>query len=264
MHSRIGLACGRALGISLCDPPPLRPPLIVLGIVVVLCSMPPWHSVVATPCVVSCSLSYSASLASMRLRSPISIEPCLFDGLDALLAVVLCDTCGEWTSGALSSTCGFMMSARIASPCFPRPRFVLGHAFDSHALSSHELSDHPLRCIRCWPVHAILLDAMTVTLDVFDDSATDSLADGPSLWFDESSPTSTVRSFCRVAIAAHRCAVFRAVFHDEWNNTAASSRSSDSCVTAQFALFSTLSGQHLHAVLWKPNLFCTTDVSIQI
>ena len=50
MHARIGLACSRALGISLCVPSPLGPPLIVHGIVVGLCSVPPWHSMVATPC----------------------------------------------------------------------------------------------------------------------------------------------------------------------------------------------------------------------
>ena len=49
-----------------------------------------------------------------------------FKGLGKSCALVLCDTCGEWTSGGpLSSTCGFMMSARIASPCFPRPRFAV-------------------------------------------------------------------------------------------------------------------------------------------
>ena len=70
-----------------------------------LCSMLPWHSMVAAPCHVSLP-SCSASSDSV---------------------LVLCGACGNWTSGAdLSSTCGLMMSARIASLCFPRPRFELG------------------------------------------------------------------------------------------------------------------------------------------
>ena len=53
------------------------------------------------------------------------------------LCVIRFGTCSLWRllgldirSGPLSSTCGLMMSARIASPCFPRPRFEVG-------LSSH-------------------------------------------------------------------------------------------------------------------------------
>ena len=49
--------CSRALGHSLCGLPPLKPPLIVLGTVVQvfsslrgLCSMLPWHSMIAAPC----------------------------------------------------------------------------------------------------------------------------------------------------------------------------------------------------------------------
>ena len=71
---------------SLCELPPLKPPLIVLGTVVQifsslpcgLCSTLPWHSMVAAPCHVplpSCSASSDSVL-------------------------VLCDACGDWTSSA--------------------------------------------------------------------------------------------------------------------------------------------------------------------
>ena len=72
MHSRIGLACRRAL-ITL-RTAAMKPRLTVRS----LCSMLPWHSMVAAPCQVplhSCSASSD-------------------------LVLVLCDTCGEWTSGA--------------------------------------------------------------------------------------------------------------------------------------------------------------------
>ena len=85
MHSRVGLAYCLVPSHSLCELPPLKPPLIVLGTVVQvfsssrgLCSMLPWHSMVATPCQVpltSCSTSSDTVL-------------------------VLCDACGDWTSGA--------------------------------------------------------------------------------------------------------------------------------------------------------------------
>ena len=72
MHSRLGLACSHAPSHSLCELPPLKPPLIVLGTVVQvfsalrgLCSMLPWHSMVAAPCHVpltSCSASSDSLL----------------------------------------------------------------------------------------------------------------------------------------------------------------------------------------------------------
>ena len=77
-----GSACSHALSHSLCELSPLKPPLVVLGIVVQvfsslrgLCSM---YSMVAASCHVplpSCSASSDSTL-------------------------VLCDACEEWTSGA--------------------------------------------------------------------------------------------------------------------------------------------------------------------
>ena len=85
MHSRLGLAKSHAPSHSLCELPPLKPPLIGLGTVVqvfsslrCLCSMLQWHSMVAAPCQVSLP-SYSASSDSV---------------------LVLCDARGDWTSGA--------------------------------------------------------------------------------------------------------------------------------------------------------------------
>ena len=72
MRSRLGLACSHAPSHSLCELPPLKPPLIVLGTVVQvfsslrgLCSMLQWRSMAAAPCHVplpSCSASSDSVL----------------------------------------------------------------------------------------------------------------------------------------------------------------------------------------------------------
>ena len=138
MHSRLGLACSHAPSHSLCELPPLKPPLIVPGTVVQvlsslrgLCSMLPWHSMVAAPCHVpltSCSTSSDAAL-------------------------MLCDACGDWTSGAglcrrlvlglrlpVSGGPGLSWDSRRAFHKSPP------NEFDSHAPSSRGLSVHPSRC----------------------------------------------------------------------------------------------------------------------
>ena len=97
--------------------------------------------------------------------------------------------------GPLSSTCGFMMSARIASPCFPRPRFELGLSSrvppvfrqTSSTVTPHQVAGSPI-------VHCDVLDVgppvpyfsstVTIMFDVLDNSATDSLADAPSSWLE--------------------------------------------------------------------------------
>ena len=154
MHSRLGLACSHAPSHSLCELPPLKPPLIVLGTVVQvfsslrgLCSVLPWHSVVATPCYVpltSCSTSSDTVL-------------------------VLCDACGDWTSGAglcrrlVDSWCQLGLRVPVSrgpdSSWDSRCAFHQSppNEFDSHAPSSRGLSVHPPRCTPCWPVHAWLL-----------------------------------------------------------------------------------------------------------
>ena len=109
MHSRLGLAKSHAPSHSLFALPPLKPPLIVLGTVVQvfsslrgLCSMLPWHSMVAAPC-------------------HVPLTPCPASS-DSVL--VLCDACWDIRRGSLSSTCGLM--TRIASSGFPRPSFEVG------------------------------------------------------------------------------------------------------------------------------------------
>ena len=85
IHSRLGLVCSLAPSYLLCELPPLMPPLFVLGTVVQvfsslhgLCSMLPWHSMVAAPCHVSLP-SCSASSDSV---------------------IILCGAGGALTSGA--------------------------------------------------------------------------------------------------------------------------------------------------------------------
>ena len=146
MHSRLGLACSHAPSHSLCKLPPLTPPLIVLGTFVEvfsslrgLCSMLPWHSMVAAPChvpITSCSTSSDTIL-------------------------VLCDACGDWTTGAglsrrlVDSWCllglrllvsrgqGLSWDSRRAFHRSPP------NEFDNHTPSSRGLSVHPSRCTPC-------------------------------------------------------------------------------------------------------------------
>ena len=134
MHSRLGLACSHAPSHSLCELPPLKPPLIVLGTVVQvfsslrgLCSMLPWHAIVTAPRHVPL-LSSSASSASV---------------------LVLCDASGglDIRRGPLSSTCGLVVSARIASPCFPRPRSagtLVARSAGLRQTSSTIIADSPI------------------------------------------------------------------------------------------------------------------------
>ena len=138
MHSRLGLACSHAPSHSVCELLPMKPPLFVLGTVVQVfsslrgfCSMFPRHSMVAAPCHVPLS-SRSASSDSV---------------------LVLSEACGNWDirRGPLSSTCGLMMSARIASLCLSRPRFELGlssRSTDLRQTSStimlHQVADSPI------------------------------------------------------------------------------------------------------------------------
>ena len=137
MHSRLGLGCSRTPGLLLCELLPLKPPLslALLSKCFPRCTVcarcfrgTPWsqHRVMSrSP---SCSAS-SASVLVLLWRLWVDISP-----------------------GPLSSTRGLMMSARIASPCFPRPRFWDSrrafhrsppNEFDCHAPSSRGFSDHP-------------------------------------------------------------------------------------------------------------------------
>ena len=148
MHSRLVLACSHALSHS------LRDPSLCLALMYIqvfsslrgLCSMLPWHSMVAAPCHVpltSCSASSDSVL-------------------------VLCDAC--WTGhqdGPLSSTCGLMILLGLRLPVSRGPGLSWDfrrafhrsppNDFDNHAPSSHGLSVRPSRCTLCWPVHAFLL-----------------------------------------------------------------------------------------------------------
>ena len=128
------------------------PPLIVLGTVVFsslhgLCSVLPWHSLVAAPCHVplpSCSAATASALSLLWRLWGVDIR-----------------------RGPLSSTCGLMMSARIASPCSPRPRFELGLSSRVSNMSANRVRqscfimsrDSPIirhDVVDVWPFHAIL------------------------------------------------------------------------------------------------------------
>ena len=72
--------------------------------------------------------------------------------------------------GPLPSTCGFMQSARIAFPCFPRSRFELGLSSRVPQDSAKRarlscpirprLLDHPSQRRQSWPVNTIPIIAI--------------------------------------------------------------------------------------------------------
>ena len=83
--------------------------------------MLPWHSMVAALC--QELLSVISFGASSILSKDLSM---LSQGSgQSVCALVLCDVCKSWTSGHSPADFGVMTSARIASPCFTRPRFKL-------------------------------------------------------------------------------------------------------------------------------------------
>ena len=83
--------------------------------------MLPVHSMVAVRCQELLSvINFGASSIPPLQR----IRPCLPKDLGKACAHSFCVT--FVSRGRLLSTFGFMTSARIASPCFTRPRFELG------------------------------------------------------------------------------------------------------------------------------------------
>ena len=187
-----------------------------------LCSTLPRHSMVA------------AQRHEFRCGSdPSSPWDLPFKGLGKSCALVLCDHCGEWTSGA--GLCRRLVDPwcllKLLLADLPRSRFELTlssrvpHVFrqTSSTIMLHQLANSPI-------IHHGVFDdgpstphfslPMTITLDVFDGSVTDSLADVSSSWFDESLPTSTVRSLSRDTFTDHRCAVLRSIFNDDSEITA--------------------------------------------
>ena len=87
----------------------------------------PWHSMVAARCQGLLTLAQRRQLGCVF--DPSSPEDLFLpsQGLgQSMCALVLRGVCTSWTSGHLPLTPGFMTSARIASPCFTRPKFELG------------------------------------------------------------------------------------------------------------------------------------------
>ena len=87
----------------------------------------PWHSMVTARCHVLLTLAQRRQLGCVfDASSPEDLFlPSQGHGL-GMCALILRGVSQSWTSSHLPSTLGFMTSARIASPCFTRPRFELG------------------------------------------------------------------------------------------------------------------------------------------
>ena len=126
----------------------------------------PWHSMVAARCHVLLTLAQRRQLGCVF--DPSSPEDLFLPSQGhgrGMCALILRGVCQSWTSGHLPSPLGFMTSARIASPCFTRPRFELG-LFVARSTGLRQTSStvmlpqvaglfvHPSRCTQRWPVHA--------------------------------------------------------------------------------------------------------------
>ena len=108
---------------------------------------------------------------------------CLPKDLRKACAHSLCVTfVSRGRQAILPPTFGIMTSARIASPCFTRPRFELGLSSRSTSLRQTSstvmlpqvagLIVNASRCTQRWPVHAtpVVITLTLTTLGVFDDS----------------------------------------------------------------------------------------------
>ena len=97
-----------------------------LSFILILLTLP-WHSMVAARCHVLLTLAQRRQLGCVF--DPSSPEDLFLPSQGhgrGMCALILRGVCNSWTSGRLPSTLGFTTSARIASPCFTRPRFELG------------------------------------------------------------------------------------------------------------------------------------------
>ena len=125
----------------------------------------PWHSMVAARCHVQLALAQRRQLGCVF--DPSSPEDQFLPSQGhgrGMCAIILRGVCKSWTSSHLPSTLGFMTTARIASPCFTRPRFELGLVARSTGLRQTSstvrlpqvagLFVHPSRCTQRWLVHA--------------------------------------------------------------------------------------------------------------
>ena len=126
----------------------------------------PWHSMVAARCQVLLTLAQRRQLGCVF--DPSSPEDLFLPSQgpgQSMCALVLRGVCTSWTSGHLPLTPGFMTSARIASPCFTRPKFELGLSSRAPEVSAEQSSTVMLpqvaglfvqasRCTQRWSVHA--------------------------------------------------------------------------------------------------------------
>ena len=108
MHSRMGLACSRALGLLLCELPPSGATAHCATRCLASLSKSSHRRTVCVQRFYDTSWSQhgvTRSLFVLRHEFRCGSEPSsqwdlTFKGLGKSCALVLCDTCGEWTSGA--------------------------------------------------------------------------------------------------------------------------------------------------------------------
>ena len=174
------------------------------------------------------------------------------------------------------------MSARIASPCFPRPRFELGLSSrvpqvsakrdrQSCSIKSRILCSSITMCSTLARPRPFFFSLpMIIVLGVFDDSVTNSLTVALSSWF--ALLLSVLNNFGSEQLLQRCC--HRSTLRNAWRYVSMMSRTT-SCnlddqqdrslyhtdpafVIAQLArsVFDSPS-QEFHTVSWNPNLFST-------
>ena len=175
MHSQPGLACSSALTHPLCELPPLKPPLIMLGTVVQVFSMLP-----GTPWSQHHVMSHSLLALRHQIRYLFSVT-LVGTGNQARASVVDLwshDVCSDCVMLPVSLGPGLSWDSRRAFHTSPP------NEFDSHAPSSRGLSDFHHDVLHVGPSTPHFSLPMIIMLDVFDDSVTDSLTDASSSLFD--------------------------------------------------------------------------------
>ena len=91
-------------------------------------SMLPWHSLALNQCQVLVSSCTSVSASVPPILPHLKDLSLLFqESSPNTCALFLRNVCFLTSSRSLSSSCGCVQSVLIAYPCFPRPRFELGH-----------------------------------------------------------------------------------------------------------------------------------------
>ena len=179
MHSRLGLACSHAPSHSLCELPPLKPPLIMLGTFVqifsplrALCSMLRWH---CTPWSQHHVMSHSLLAPRHQIRYSFSVT-LVETGHQARASVV-----DLWTRDVCSDCVSPFPAAQVWAGTLVARSTSLRQT--SSTVMLHQVANSPIirhDVFDGGPSTPYFSLPMVIMLGVFDDSVTDSIADALS------------------------------------------------------------------------------------